>query len=114
MKRKEPRKKLKRFAIRIALTLGWILFAFVAYKITQTDYEYANFDPYEILGVPLVSPLGTILLYYITLLITTRIIQLRMFSSPFRALLPQTLRKLIGNYRSFTIQIRKREMKNFL
>ncbi|CAL8086529.1 unnamed protein product [Orchesella dallaii] len=53
LKRKEPRKKLKRLAIRIALSLGWILFAFVAYKITQTDYEYANFDPYEILGVPL-------------------------------------------------------------
>lgn len=55
LKRKEPRKRLKRYAIRIALTLGWVLFAFVAYKITQTDYEYANFDPYEILGVPLVS-----------------------------------------------------------
>ncbi len=54
LKRKEPRKRLKRYAIRIALTLGWVLFAFVAYKITQTDYEYANFDPYEILGVPLV------------------------------------------------------------
>lgn len=24
---------------------------YVAYKTTQYDYEYANFDPYEILGV---------------------------------------------------------------
>jgi hypothetical protein len=27
----------------------------LAYKVSQFDYEYANFDPYEILGVPLVS-----------------------------------------------------------
>jgi translocation protein SEC63 len=51
LKRKEPSKKLKRFAIRLALLLGWVLFAFVAYKITQADYEYSNFDPYEILGI---------------------------------------------------------------
>lgn len=34
---------------------GWILLFLLAYKVSQFDYEYANFDPYEILGVPLVS-----------------------------------------------------------
>lgn len=28
---------------------------FVAYKVTQFDHEYANFDTYEILGVALVG-----------------------------------------------------------
>lgn len=34
---------------------GWILFIYVAYKTSQYDYELANFDPYEILGVELGS-----------------------------------------------------------
>ncbi len=54
LKKKEPKRKLKRLAIRVALTFGWILFAFVLYKVTQAEYEYANFDPYEILGVEMV------------------------------------------------------------
>lgn len=31
--------------------MGWILFFYVAYKTSQYDYEYANFDPYEILQI---------------------------------------------------------------
>lgn len=34
---------------------GWLLLALLAYKVSQFDYEMANFDPYEILGVPLGS-----------------------------------------------------------
>jgi len=32
-----------------------VILILLAYKVSQFDYEYANFDPYEILGVPLVS-----------------------------------------------------------
>jgi len=35
--------------------LGWVILIFLAYKVSQFDYEMANFDPYEILGVPPVS-----------------------------------------------------------
>lgn len=34
---------------------GWALLAFLTYKVSQFDYEMSNFDPYEILGVPLGS-----------------------------------------------------------
>jgi len=51
LKKKEPSKKLKLVVIRVALMLGWILFAFVAYQVTQAEYEYSNFDPFEILGI---------------------------------------------------------------
>ena len=33
------------------LICGWLLLVFVAYKAQQFDYEYANFDPYDILGI---------------------------------------------------------------
>lgn len=36
---------------KLAIISGWLLFVYVAYKTTQYDYEYANFDPYEILQV---------------------------------------------------------------
>lgn len=36
---------------KLAILLGWVLFVYVAYKTSQYDYEYANFDPYEILQV---------------------------------------------------------------
>lgn len=39
------------FDRKLAILLGWVLFFYVAYKTTQYDYEYANFDPYEILQV---------------------------------------------------------------
>lgn len=29
--------------------------AILVYKLQQFDYEYANFDPYDILGVSMVS-----------------------------------------------------------
>jgi hypothetical protein len=36
----------------------------LAYKVSQFDYEYANFDPYEILGVPLVSTELTVFIVF--------------------------------------------------
>ena len=41
----------RRNVTRIILGLGWILFAMIIYQLAQFDYEMANFDPYEILGV---------------------------------------------------------------
>jgi translocation protein SEC63 len=37
------------------IIVGWILLALLAYKVSQFDYEMANFDPYEILNVSPVS-----------------------------------------------------------
>merc|ERR1719361_1937666 len=38
------------------LLLGWCLMASVIYQVSQFDYEMANFDPYEILGVDYNTP----------------------------------------------------------
>lgn len=43
----------KHFLIKLLIISGWLLLALLAYKVSQFDYEMANFDPYEILGVPL-------------------------------------------------------------
>ncbi|XP_071455654.1 translocation protein SEC63 homolog [Hetaerina americana] len=51
----EPWKVTKQIFIKILLIGGWIILLFLAYKVSQFDYEYANFDPYEILGIPLGS-----------------------------------------------------------
>lgn len=40
---------------KLLIVSGWMILILLAYKVSQFDYEYANFDPYEILGVPLVS-----------------------------------------------------------
>ncbi|GLV38722.1 Secretory 63 [Carabus blaptoides fortunei] len=45
----------KHFLIKLLIVSGWLLLALLAYKVSQFDYEMANFDPYEILGVPLGS-----------------------------------------------------------
>lgn len=39
------------FFRKVLLILGWITLLFLAYKVSQFDYEMANFDPFEILGV---------------------------------------------------------------
>ncbi|XP_054261954.1 translocation protein SEC63 homolog isoform X2 [Macrosteles quadrilineatus] len=49
----EPWKGTKQFLTKAVIVGGWILLFLLAYKVSQFDYEYANFDPYEILGVPL-------------------------------------------------------------
>lgn len=53
MKNAEPWKGPKDFLIKLAILAGWIVLILLAYKVSQFDYEMANFDPYEILRVPL-------------------------------------------------------------
>jgi len=47
--------KLCDYYRKFLIILGWVILIFLAYKVSQFDYEMANFDPYEILGVPPVS-----------------------------------------------------------
>lgn len=47
----EPYKGLKSFLTKITLIGGWALLIFLAYKVSQFDYEMSNFDPYEILSI---------------------------------------------------------------
>ncbi|XP_069688937.1 translocation protein SEC63 homolog isoform X2 [Periplaneta americana] len=51
----EPWKGTKQLFIKLLIISGWVILSLLAYKVSQFDYEYANFDPYEILGVPLGS-----------------------------------------------------------
>ncbi|KAG8238960.1 hypothetical protein J437_LFUL018683 [Ladona fulva] len=51
----EPWKVTKQIFIKALLILGWAILLFLAYKVSQFDYEYANFDPYEILKIPVGS-----------------------------------------------------------
>ncbi|XP_058461818.1 translocation protein SEC63 homolog [Malaya genurostris] len=51
----DPYKGVKAFITKVAIIGGWALLAFLTYKVSQFDYEMSNFDPYEILGVPLGS-----------------------------------------------------------
>lgn len=51
LKTSEPWRKTKNFFIKLGIVLGWITLLFIAYKLSQFDYEMANFDPYEILGI---------------------------------------------------------------
>lgn len=52
LKTNEPWKGTKEVLTKLIIISGWIALAFLAYKVSQFDYEYANFDPFEILGVP--------------------------------------------------------------
>ncbi|XP_014214018.1 translocation protein SEC63 homolog [Copidosoma floridanum] len=51
LQRSDPWKETKSFIWKITIIGGWLLFALITYKVSQFDYEMANFDPYEILGV---------------------------------------------------------------
>lgn len=51
----DPYKNLKSLAIKLSIVLGWLLLILLTYKVSQFDYEMSNFDPYEILGIPLGS-----------------------------------------------------------
>ncbi|KAF9814058.1 hypothetical protein SFRURICE_004405 [Spodoptera frugiperda] len=48
----QPYKGVKNFFIKLAIISGWVLLGFLAYKVSQFDYEMSNFDPYDILGLP--------------------------------------------------------------
>ncbi|PSN41683.1 hypothetical protein C0J52_07697 [Blattella germanica] len=49
----EPWKGTKQLFTKLLICFGWLILILLTYKVSQFDYEYANFDPYEILGVPL-------------------------------------------------------------
>ena len=44
-------KKSKRGLVRFIIGIGWLIYAFIAYKCATMQHEYVNWDPYEILGV---------------------------------------------------------------
>merc|ERR1719384_1598835 len=48
---KNPWLETRRKICLILIMIGWILMAIIVYNVSQFDYEMANFDPYEILGV---------------------------------------------------------------
>ena len=60
MEYKDPWKKTRQRVALFFIFIGWILFAMVIYQISLFDYEMANFDPYEILGVSLDADKKTI------------------------------------------------------
>jgi len=60
MEHKDPWKKTRQRIALVLIFIGWILFAMIIYQISQFDYEMANFDPYEILGVSLDADKKTI------------------------------------------------------
>merc|ERR1719245_2526108 len=60
MSQKDPWKKTRQRIALFFIFIGWILFAMIIYQISQFDYEMANFDPYEILGVSLDADKKTI------------------------------------------------------
>jgi len=51
-----PWVKTRRRIAASLLLVGWCLMASVIYQVSQFDYELANFDPYEILGVTYNTP----------------------------------------------------------
>ena len=60
MELKDPWKKTRQRIALFLIFIGWILFAMIIYQISLFDYEMANFDPYEILGVSLDADKKTI------------------------------------------------------
>ncbi|KAJ8947406.1 hypothetical protein NQ318_009612 [Aromia moschata] len=60
LKNAEPWKGPKNFLIKLVIIAGWVILVLLAYKVSQFDYEMANFDPYEILGVPIGASQGEI------------------------------------------------------
>merc|ERR1711935_970306 len=53
---KNPWKQKRRTVAACLILVGWCLMAYVIYQVSQFDYEMANFDPYEILGVTYNTP----------------------------------------------------------
>lgn len=45
---------------KFLIILGWVVLIFLTYKVSQFDYEMANFDPFEILGVSSVRTINSI------------------------------------------------------
>lgn len=51
MKASEPWRGPRNLFIKLGILGGWIVLGLLAYKVSQFDYEMANFDPYEILKI---------------------------------------------------------------
>lgn len=49
---------------KFLIILGWAILILLAYKVSQFDYEMANFDPYEILSIPPVSIKSNFYVYH--------------------------------------------------
>ncbi|XP_071549414.1 translocation protein SEC63 homolog isoform X2 [Panulirus ornatus] len=60
LKKPEKWKGLRKTTQRLLIVGGWVLMACLVYKLQQFDYEYANFDPYDILGVGVGSSIAEI------------------------------------------------------
>ncbi|XP_064081313.1 translocation protein SEC63 homolog isoform X1 [Macrobrachium nipponense] len=60
LKKPEKWKGLQKVTQRMIIVAGWALMAYLVYKLQQFDYEYANFDPYDILGVGVGSSIAEI------------------------------------------------------
>lgn len=60
IQKNEPWKIFKNYFVKFLIFGGWAILLFLAYKVSKFDYEYSNFDPYEILGVPISSSEATI------------------------------------------------------
>ena len=43
---------------KLAILLGWVLFALVAYKTSQVELDFSEFDPFGELGIDRVSRLN--------------------------------------------------------
>merc|ERR550532_3480559 len=60
LEQKDPWKKFRNRVALFLIFIGWIFFAMIIYQISLFDYEMANFDPYEILGVAVSADKKTI------------------------------------------------------
>ncbi|XP_044146021.1 translocation protein SEC63 homolog [Bufo gargarizans] len=47
----KPQQNIAPTVKKIVLLLGWALFIFLAYKVSKTDKEYQEYNPYEVLGL---------------------------------------------------------------
>lgn len=56
----EPYKFLKELLVKLSIISGWLLLAYLTYRVSQFDYEMSNFDPYEILGLETSASLAEI------------------------------------------------------
>lgn len=51
LKSNQPWKSLKTFTLKLSIVLGWVLFAYVAYKASKVELDFKEFDPYLELGI---------------------------------------------------------------
>ncbi|XP_075718357.1 translocation protein SEC63 homolog isoform X1 [Rhinoderma darwinii] len=47
----KPQQNITPTLKKVVLLLGWTLFIFLAYKVSKTDKEYQEYNPYEVLGL---------------------------------------------------------------